>query len=419
MRALRKLAIRLRGGIKPGKPSTLLTQSVEGVARVSRGSLKLEVSIEAPPGSRGFWINAGLAPRDLEFVDRVDPDSGLYRAKWVSLEEEVSRIELSGSLTPFAGPWGFSSTSAILRYSLLWYPASCDPKTVIVPLMCGLHRFARLELVVRDYGCVASSLYASSEGGRIVLEGVGSVPPIDVVLVDGWARAYSVSGIELRLVVEKGIEVDPVVVRECARACVELVKGLGLELPYTSIDVAIHRGGGFTNARLVSLSPSSARSRASILVSMIRGFYRMWWGSIVRPRDPRDAWLFEAIPEYLTTVSLLKLGLSELYQARLNAVFSEAFKLLSSILYVPPNSIALPLTRRGLKSWRFVGEAVLHMIGTCVGTNNLIEALVRIASECQRGSRKPWVGLEDVVKEVERFGDPTPVLKRFKLLKEG
>ena len=415
MRFLRKLAIRLRGGVPVKKCSPCIIGSVEGEAKLSRSSIAMEVSVEMPPGAKGFWINPGLAIEGASARLKLDPDTGLYRAAWVSVEEEVFRVRAHGTIAPFAGPWGFRESCAVLRCSLLWYPAVCSECSIVAALVMGLHRLVRLDLWCRDLE-IASSVFVSREAGHFVLDAVGSIPPIDVVGVDGRCREYSVSGVELRLVAERGAEVDPVVVREVARACVELVKGLGLEPPYTSIDIAIHSGGGFTNGRLVSMSPRSARSRTSVLLSMLRGFFRMWWGSIIRPKELSDAWLFEAIPEYLTTISLLKLGLNELYQARLNKVFSEAFKQLSSPFYLPPNAIALPLTKRGLSSWRYVGEAVLHMVGTSVGTNNMIEALVRIMRECQVGSRKPWLGLSDIVKEVQSFGDPTPVLRRFKLV---
>ncbi len=415
MRIFRKIAIKIRGGIPVKQCPPRIVESVEGSLKLSRQSLEARLSLEMPPGSRGFWINPGMSCRELRSELRIDPDTRLYRARWVFVEEEVAKAELSGTLIPFAGPWGFRERCAVLRCSLLWYPAVCSECSIVIPLMIGLHRMVRLELWCRDLE-VASSVFVSREAGHYVLDAVGSVPPVDVVGVDGSCREYSVSGVGLRLVAEKGIDIDPVLLREVARACIELVKGLGLEVPYRSIDIAVHESGGFTNARLLSLNPSSARSRTSLLITVLRGFFRMWWGSIIRPREPSDAWLFEAVPEYLTTVSLLKLGLSELYQARLNKVFSEAFKQLASPFYIPPSSIALPLTKRGLNSWRFVGEAVLHMVGTSVGTNNMIEALVKIMRECQVGSRKPWVSLGDIVKEVQSFGDPTPILRRFKLV---
>ncbi len=415
MRFLRKALAKIRGGIAPRKDSKLLVEVLDGEVLFRDSLLELSVDVEVPPKSRGFWVNSSLNVEGLRFSKRYDPDLGIFEALWVETEEEATRFRARGSISLRAS--SSAKRSLVLRCSSLWYPSSADEETVFIPLVSGFHKLVRLELWAKQVE-VASSAYILREAGHFVVEGIGNVPPLDLVLVrDGTIRAYNVKGIELRIVSERGIDVDPVVVREVIRACIDLSRDLGLEPPYSSIDVATIAEGGFVNSRLIALKPSNTSSRTALLMSLVRGFMKMWWGSIVRPKDPRDAWLLEAIPEYLTTISMIKLGLYELHQARLKRVFEEAFKQLSSPLYLPPNSIAVPLTSRGVKSWRFVGEAVLHMVGSTVGTNNMVEALIKIARDCQRGFRSPWIGLEDIIKEIEKFGDPKPILKKFKLLK--
>jgi len=412
LKSFRLIPLLIRGYIPPPRSYEVSTPSgVDIELRLGKGVVDVYARVSSYRGP--LWINPGLRPVEGVEVQQLVPDPDISVVR-------VRRIELSGSRTRLVGRVArlFSEEGSyidkhILRATALWYPG-VGGSSILCTAYMAEHERATLFVEKRGFD-VASSLPLKSEtGASIEFRAVGRAFLVEVVAVrEAMVARRCVEGIDARMIVSRGSGASVSDIEAALSAAIDFYRSLDLEIPFTSLDIVIAESGSFTSGRMIVVNSSLARYRTPLLLSMVHGLAHIWWLGFIKPASPEDVWLFEAIPEYLTTVSLARFGLTELHQRRLNEVFREALRRIPSPLYTPPNRVFIAVRRRRDTSWRRISEALLHMVSACVGTHNMLRS---IAEEMRAGVSSTTVyrlGWRSFFSKLAQYGPVEGVLRRF------
>jgi len=414
LKSFRFLSLLVRGYIPPPQSYEISApRSVDIELRLGKGVIEVYARVSQHRGH--LWINPGLRPVEGIASQEIvpDPDTSIVRVRRV--EPSGPRMRLVGRVARLFSEEGSYIDKHVLRATALWYPG-VGGSSILCTAYMAEHEAATLFVEKRGFD-VASSLPLKSESGiSMEFRGSGRAFLVEVVaLRDASIARKCVEGVDVRMIMSRGSGASVSDLEAALAAAIDFYRSLDLEMPFSSMDLVIADTGSFTSGRMLVINSSLARYKTPLLLSIVHGLAHVWWLGFIKPASPEDVWLFEAVPEYLTTISLAKFGLTQLHQKRLNEVFKEALRKIPSPLYTPPNRVFIAVRKGKDSSWRRVGEALLHMVGACIGTPNMLRS---IAEEMRMGVASTTVyrlSWRSFFSKLAQYGPVEGVLKRFRM----
>jgi len=405
--------------------------SVNASVDINESKILFDITVEFTESIKGkacIWLNPGLSLNSIitQSHYRVssavskDPDIGVMDANRICLEIDQPvnniRIVYQGLLKPWLiSTWGSHGSLHIARSEILWYPFTISCQSILWGLFLCEHSVSTMRFKLREGLSVASSIeYQGVENGEHVYASKLKTGCLEFVA--GPFKIDSYGGEKLYNVYTLG---EPIInARQVHDVIVEVESVFeelfGVMLPYSQYNIVIfEKTGGFKAGSLIVLDKDHVKTVKSLKAIIAHELSHTWWGGFVKLCSPDSLWLMEAIPEYMTTITLEKLGIAR-RENYVEQLLKQARETLKQEGYRPPMSIWIPLTDIEDMSWRIVGEAILHEIAGEVGysvLNEIIGSHIRKSMSTTRRYCVKWRELLNELKAVS--GRVEDILRRY------
>lgn len=407
-----------------GEGSLGIASSV--VARIEvRDVLWFDVSVQfdEPIGEGAcMWLNPGLslivADVPLKQLGRFkDPATGMELNRFeIGRPVRGFRITYRGLLRPLLMEvWGSRGDVHIARGEVFWYPFSASCGDLLLLVLLGGHREGIMRFRLRDGLSVAASLeYQGVEDSEHVYSGKAAIP-LEFIAAPFRVGAYEGE----KLIRLYSLEEPPHGPRQIHDAIME-VEGVyedlfGVGLPKRQFNVVFLRGGGnFMADSLLYLDADYTATPKGLRGSLAHELAHVWWGGLIKPCSPDSFWLIEAVPEYIATVVLGKLGVINLGEV-VEKLVRRAREVAAGEGYKPPTAIKLPLSEPESESWRVVGEAIFHEAARVVGYDELNRLLGAHMSRSAASTSRYCIRWADLLGELAALDEKVARVVRIHL----
>ncbi|WFO75476.1 hypothetical protein J4526_00820 [Desulfurococcaceae archaeon MEX13E-LK6-19] len=394
------------------------------VARISMVDNKLvfDVTIgfrDAIDGEKCLWLNPGLvvkevltqSPFELKSTLTKDPDVGVVDVNRVDilLRQPVYgiRIKYEGLLKPLLiSHWGSRDKLHIGRAETLWYPFTMACKNIVESLILCEHVISVMRFKLRDgLVAIASLEFQGIEDGEWIYTSGYKTSALEFIIGPFAKTEYSG-----RKTVYSYIVGEQMYPSKQLYDVIEEIEGLykevyGVEPPYSQYHIVfLDKTGGYKAGTLIALDKEYVKTIDALKANLIHELSHTWWGGFIKPCSSDSTWLTEAIPEYITTVLLDKLKIRKL-KDRVKKIMKQAKELMKQKGYKPPTKIPMPLTDVEEKSWRIVGETILHEIAKEIGydtLNSILSNHMRKSMEEQKRYCITWKQLLQEIASVSK-----------------
>lgn len=351
-----------------------------------------DVSLEFTEPIKGeicIWLNPGLSLNEITTRSSYrisseiskDPDIGAININKINLviDQPVNsiRIVYQGLLKPLLmSVWGSHGNFHIARGETLWYPFTTSCQSILWGLLLCEHMISVMRFKLRGELSVASSIeYQGVEDGERVY-----VSRLKTGCLEFIAAPLKINSYDGEKIVDVYSLGEPIysakqihdVIMEIENVFEEL---FGVKPPYSQYSIVfLEKTGGFKAGSLIVLDKDLVKTVNSLKANMVHELTHTWWGGFIKLCSLDTVWLMEAIPEYMTTIILNRLGIVK-QQNYIGKLLEQAREISKQEGYKPPTNIWIPLTDIEDRSWRVVGEAILHEIAGEVGENKFNEII--------------------------------------------
>ncbi|WP_440059477.1 hypothetical protein ACSU1N_06730 [Thermogladius sp. 4427co] len=394
-----------------------IASSVDASVRVEGDRLFFDVAVELPEPVGGricLWLNPGLDLGGVEAGSRFQLSHTL--SKFIIDVADVHRFELGlyqpikslrlsyqGLLKPlFAPTWGSHGDTHVARGEILWYPFPVSCRDLLPSIYLCEHKKSAIRFRLRDGLVPAASLeyrgveegeyvYANKSKTTSMLEFV--IAPFKTDFYEAEKRVYVYS---LGEPPYRAREIHDIIL-EVESVFEEL---FGVSLPRAEYSIVfLSRTGGFKADHLIVLDREQAETQAMLKSILIHELSHTWWLGFIKPCSSDTAWIMEAVPEYMTTLAKSRLGLSKLDEM-VDKTIGRAGEIVMREGYKPPTSILIPLNETEDRSWRVVGEAILHEIARIIGCGELNQILGHYMKESESATGRYCVKWGKIIDEL-------------------
>jgi len=404
---------------------------VDASVAIGENKILFDVTVEfAEPvkGEACIWLNPGLTLSRIivqsnykaSLTASKDPDIGFMDAIRVSLEVDQPvkdiRVIYKGLLKPVLIPgWGSHGNIHIARSAILWYPFTISCQSILWGLLLCEHSASTTRFKLEEGLRVASSIeYQGVESGEHVYTSKFKAGCLEFVA--GPFKIDSYSG-------EKAVNVytlsEPVISARQAHDAIVEVEGafeelFGVKPPHGEYNVVVHeKTGGFKAGSLIILDKDQVKTMDRFKAIVAHELSHTWWGGLIKLCSPDSQWLWEAVPEYTTTIILDKLGILS-KERFVEKLLKRAQETLKQEGYKPPMSIWIPLSDIEDASWRIVGEAILHEIASEVGYSRFNEIIGSHMKKSIPTRRRYCLKWNELLNELKATSEKVEdILKRY------
>jgi len=404
---------------------------VDASVVIGENKILFDVTVEFTEPVKGevcIWLNPGLS------ISRVithshyrvlltafkDPDIGVMDANRVCLEVDQPvnniRVAYQGLLKPLLLPaWGSHGSIHIVRSEILWYPFTISCQSILWGLLLCEHSVSTMRFKLREGLSIASSIeYQGVENGEHVYTSKFKTGCLEFVA--GPFKVDSYGG-------EKTINVytldEPIISARQAHDVIVEVESVfeelfGVKPPYSRYNIVIHeKTGGFKAGSLIVLDKDQVKTMDRFKAIVAHELSHTWWGGFIKLCSPDSQWLWEAIPEYTTTIILDRLGIVS-REDFVGKLLRRAQETLKQEGYRPPMGIWIPLTDIEDASWRIVGEAILHEIAKEVGYSRFNEIIGSHMRKSMSTTRRYCVKWNELLSKLKATSEKVEdILKKY------